>query len=384
MNKELTRLELYDLVWSKPMTTLSKEYNMSDNGLRKICKKHDIPLPNAGYWAKIKYGYKPPKPKLPKLKVGNEKIDIYVSEIAKGNPDKKVDFLPQILSNKKLVFQVQHYLTNPDQLIIDTKEELEIEQKPWDDPLRRNRRHKDRLVINVSKKAQPRALRIFNNLIQNLKLLNYNIECNSSGTSIISIDKVKVSISLREKNNAIYTENNHGWKTRELTPNGLLTIKLEGLWSTREISDSELVKIEDQIPKILAKIESLFFEKRTWTAKCEVERIERERKQEIARLIQKAKDDELRKFKDFYNSAHRWKEFMILKEYFEMIKSTSQDNETPEISEWLVWAKIKLDWYNPTIALPDELLNDVDKDTLEYKNKTNEPLRRFDYRSILK
>lgn len=38
-NIKISRKELYDLVWSKPMSTLAKEYLISDNGLRKICKK---------------------------------------------------------------------------------------------------------------------------------------------------------------------------------------------------------------------------------------------------------------------------------------------------------------------------------------------------------
>ena len=32
---ELTRKELYDLVWSEPMTTICKRFGLSDNGLRK-------------------------------------------------------------------------------------------------------------------------------------------------------------------------------------------------------------------------------------------------------------------------------------------------------------------------------------------------------------
>ena len=52
---KLTRKELYDLVWSKPMTFLSKKYNLSDVGLRKICLKMNIPLPKAGYREKIKW-----------------------------------------------------------------------------------------------------------------------------------------------------------------------------------------------------------------------------------------------------------------------------------------------------------------------------------------
>ena len=47
-------------------------------------------------------------------------------------------FFQKIKSNPKLILQVQHNLTKPDQLIIDTKEELEIRQKPWDHPSRKN------------------------------------------------------------------------------------------------------------------------------------------------------------------------------------------------------------------------------------------------------
>ena len=53
---ELTRKELYDLVWSEPMTTICRRFGLSDNGLRKRCKSMNIPTPPLGYWAKLKYG----------------------------------------------------------------------------------------------------------------------------------------------------------------------------------------------------------------------------------------------------------------------------------------------------------------------------------------
>jgi hypothetical protein len=40
----------------------------------------------------------------------------------------------------------------------------------------------------------------------------------------------------------------------------------------------------------------------------------------------------------------------------------NKENKSTEIEEWLIWAKSKLDWYNPTINADDELLNNVDKD----------------------
>jgi hypothetical protein len=52
----LRRKELYDRVWSKPVHTLAKEYGISDVGLKKICKRRDIPTPGLGYWAKVAHG----------------------------------------------------------------------------------------------------------------------------------------------------------------------------------------------------------------------------------------------------------------------------------------------------------------------------------------
>lgn len=39
------RVFLYKLVWSKPMMQLAKEYDISDVGLIKICKKLNVPRP---------------------------------------------------------------------------------------------------------------------------------------------------------------------------------------------------------------------------------------------------------------------------------------------------------------------------------------------------
>lgn len=52
----LTRKQLYDLVWTRPMTKLAKEFGLSDVALHKICRKHDIPVPPRGYWAKKEFG----------------------------------------------------------------------------------------------------------------------------------------------------------------------------------------------------------------------------------------------------------------------------------------------------------------------------------------
>jgi hypothetical protein len=54
----LTRLELYDPVWSTAMAKLAENFGLSDVGLAKICDRHRVPIPPRGYWAKKNAGKK--------------------------------------------------------------------------------------------------------------------------------------------------------------------------------------------------------------------------------------------------------------------------------------------------------------------------------------
>ena len=62
----MRRSELYAAVWERPMCTLAAELGISDGGLSKLCKRHAIPTPGLGYWAKVAAGATPRrKPSLP-------------------------------------------------------------------------------------------------------------------------------------------------------------------------------------------------------------------------------------------------------------------------------------------------------------------------------
>ena len=63
--RRIARRELYNLIWSEPITTLAKRFGISDRGLTKVCQRSDIPAPPRGYWAKIAAGSKFERPGLP-------------------------------------------------------------------------------------------------------------------------------------------------------------------------------------------------------------------------------------------------------------------------------------------------------------------------------
>ena len=46
------RRELYERVWTTPMVAVCRDYGISNVGLAKVCKRHKIPCPPRGYWAR--------------------------------------------------------------------------------------------------------------------------------------------------------------------------------------------------------------------------------------------------------------------------------------------------------------------------------------------
>lgn len=84
MARVFTREQFYELVWSKPMTHLAREFAISDVALHKICKKHGIPNPPLGWWAKKAAGKKVKQTPLPEAKPGaSDRITIADGDLSR-------------------------------------------------------------------------------------------------------------------------------------------------------------------------------------------------------------------------------------------------------------------------------------------------------------
>ncbi|TGX53703.1 hypothetical protein E5A73_09995 [Sphingomonas gei] len=69
------------------MTHLAKDFAISDVALHKISRKHDVPTPPPGWWAKKAAGKNVKQTPLPKAKVGSEdKITIAGGELSQEQP----------------------------------------------------------------------------------------------------------------------------------------------------------------------------------------------------------------------------------------------------------------------------------------------------------
>lgn len=61
----LTREELYEMVWTEPVSRIARRLGLSDVGIAKVCIKLGVPRPSRGYWARLTYGHPVERQPLP-------------------------------------------------------------------------------------------------------------------------------------------------------------------------------------------------------------------------------------------------------------------------------------------------------------------------------
>jgi len=106
MSVDITRQELYDLVWSTPMMHAAKQFDISGVMLGRICKERNVPRPPRGYWANLKATAvkkvgRFTKPPLPNQPEPNESFDGWIRKEYAGRDeaDAASEFDPEDLSD---------------------------------------------------------------------------------------------------------------------------------------------------------------------------------------------------------------------------------------------------------------------------------------------
>jgi hypothetical protein len=351
---KLTRKELYDLVWSEPMTSLSKKYQISDVGLRKICIKMSVPLPRKGHWNKVLEGKSIYIAMLSENYSGNDSVTLKLREQgqlptisiqARQNILKK-----EIESNIELSTTVPSILIGPDILISNLKSRLKEYHKGYNDIIYPGWENID---VRVTRKHFERALLFMDTLIKLLKKRGFSIKINGKNTYAV-LEKEELQISLREKFERIPSENSWSSDSR---PTGILVFSLRVSYRASEWKDGKLL-LEEQLMNILTKIEVKSKEEKEERIEREKRWAQQEEEERLKNELKQRQERELTNFKELLNKANRWHQTNILRKYIESIESKPI---TEEIESWLEWAKGKADWFDPNIEKEDALLKDIER-----------------------
>ncbi len=367
---KLTRKELYDLVWSKPFTTLVKEYAYSDNGLRKICKKHNIPTPKGGHWAKLKHKKKSPKISLPKaanviielaLRTGDENESIHSnSEVAK---------IKNELLQSKISFTVPDRLSSPHPLVKKANDILKTRKTGWFGPGYDIIYSKGECIATeVTKENIPRALRIWDTLIK--LLLQRGHKISKTKDSEFLIFNEEFTIRVREILKRVMVKERN-WERNERVGSGVMSIKVGKGYHGKEWRDQKNKTIEDQLLNVLAKLEQLAHKEKRERIEREAWRKKYEEEQVIEKERQKRIQAELNSFKDLFETASRWHKSQYLRNYIKEFEKYANKSDTLDDQKqlWITWAKEKADWYDPFIEKEVDLLKEIDRETLEKKRR---------------
>lgn len=372
-NQTLTRKELYDLVWSIPFTTLAKKYLISDNGLRKICLRMDIPLPKSGHWGKIQFNKPVEITKLASGYSGEQNVTLAIrqeGDDSKGVPSPETTLEKEIISKEGGEIIVPDKLTNPDKLIIQARDLL-TEKRGYNSNDGIVNTYGHALSIRVTKDNISRALRFMDSFVKIIKKRGHSVELENH-TSFLIIQGEKIEFYLREKLKRMPIESNTSWQQYDKIPTGKLAFNVKISWQISEWKDGKLT-LEEQLAKIIASLEIR-------GEKLKQERIEREKywaeqreKERIEKDKQKQKELELDRFKRLLKNSKQWQEVEILRRYLDDTETKAKNNNThtEEFKNWLLWARKKADWYDPQINGEDELLNDKDKENVTAEKKQN-------------
>ncbi|MFH5834328.1 hypothetical protein [Halalkalibaculum sp. DA384] len=266
------RNELYEKVWTKPVSHLTEELGISSHKLYKACEELEIPTPSAGYWAKLRHDKEVNRPELPES--DKESFTLTIREgknksKCKGKATKTISVPKNLYKPHKLVKQARKNLN---------KKSLN----------RFNRVRGGRpLDISVGPDNLDRGLRILDTIIKESEKRGYSVHSfldNSSRWTYFKIGEDQIFFQLREKGKRRKRkpeEKERSWDyDYEYTPLGKLQLKLfRNKWGhpSRIISDTNSQQLEDRLDEFFFKLESMAENKKQ-------RRIEREEQRRINKL----------------------------------------------------------------------------------------------------
>ena len=370
----LSRKELYDLIWTEPLIKIAARYKISDNGLRKICTRMNIPVPKVGHWQKPIFGKKIQQPSLPANYSGDneviltERTETEKDAAGETSPHKALQY--EIENTLKDYLEVPEKLTKPNKLVIAARES--VNNNKWHHLNGIISCLRGELDIRAEKSNIPRALRFMDVLIKLLRARGHDVIVDDSSTYAL-VKNQKFDISLREKTKRVPGPDS--LSSSDYLPTGILVLKIDRIFHTKEWSDGKN-KLEDQFSSILAKLEIDSDELNAEQLIRNKEREEREKQELLRKEFQKRQEKELLAFTEIIQKAARWHKAVNLRNYIDAVeqKALAANMVSDELTSWLEWARKKADWYDPFIEGEDELLDEVDKENLTIPTKQSHSL----------
>lgn len=363
--KTLSRQELYDLVWSKPMRELAKEFGLSDQGLAKKCKRHNIPRPPQGYWLKKEQDRKPLVTPLP---VNNdpylEDIDFYPSpESLKKSLKAKSDLSDEQLA-AALEYKFPDKVTRYHPVIALCRKDF---KKTRLDNYSRIVFGRD--VADPGFKVTPdtfdRACLFLQGLIDLFSTYGWKFK-KEGKSAFFEHDGNKLKFEIKEPVTQKPNTDANGsvgiggrlWPSHIYTPTGKLEFRLVNTHSAgykKNWYDSENAPIESQLGSIVQGFSRGFedvrlwaIEREEWNRKWEQEQAERKEQARISKI-----EENRRKY--LFDLAEQYNKVESIRDFLAALERA--ENKPEGLAEWLEWANTVLNELDP-LSYQEEIIDE--------------------------
>ncbi len=356
-----SREDLYNKVWEKALMLVAADYGLSDNGLKKICTKMNIPIPYSGYWAKLKHGKDVFQTPLPNLKPGD--LETYRLEIEEKQEVELLERYKKLIEleeNPENKIVVPEKIARLHPLVNLTKEYISKAREGYYDDFFRVHRGK---IFNtvITKNTVQRAILILNTLVIELEKRGFVIQTARNEDDWVEtkilFDGQIIKIELRELSKfemrevkKTYSKEKETIKVKAST--GILKIEIIREWGWQKIAlakDTTKLKLEDQLNRFFIRIYEIINEE-------VIDKIESEKKKKIeaerrkqAQLLEDERKRELARTENLLKLADEWNRVKYISTFLDEIEVAYKEKNllTEEKKEWLHWARNKMKSMNP-------------------------------------
>lgn len=371
---ELTREDLYDLVWSEPMSTVAPRLGISDRALGKICQRLKVPRPGVGYWQRKAAGKRDRRPPLRSLPAGANERDF------RWRPKRNPEILGPVEEQRRFESSAANKIEVPQRvgryhpLVQQTRAALE-DAGESDGGGQGTRR----LNVDVSKKSRPRALRVMNTLIKALEIREMPVTIDAStGRTVVDVRGISIGIQLEERYEQVEVRSGP-WPRRRRRGTGRLALKIDG-WN-RDLrqtwADGKRQRVERCLNSFVVGLVTFAEGEREWERKrMEREREERERRRQIEDE-KRRKALERKRVTEIRQQAANWQEADLLRAYVAVVRSAlaRPDGSLDEAAAaWLEWAEgyiERLDPLTDSSAIPAKWREDPPAELPPQKRRWN-------------
>jgi len=366
---KLTRDELYERVWSEPMSILAPKLGLSDVGLKKTCTKLRVPTPPRGYWNKMAAGQRVKRTPLPTLPAS---VTTAATTVTFRQPPKVAavdadDATGPVAEQQRYEAQPEHRITvtaqlqDPHPLVAKTV--LALRKAKPDEEGHLVERGGSCLALDATMGTIDRALRLYDALIKALESRGYRVQIipgEHRPATVVHIGSEQVPLAIVEPVHraAVPPKDPTRWEPKRYTytPSDRLVLAVQedylnvrGRWS-----DTAKRRLEDLLNDIVVGLVENAEAMRRRREERERQQREREAAEQRRLVEAQRKQREAVRVRALEQEMRRWRKSRAVRDYVTAMREAAVRAgvaENERVVEWLAWAESYADGLDPTSGI---------------------------------